>query len=81
MNVAQTVVVEINEAGDTITTSPFQLLQWKHALRLEAVGMTTSRGKVSTHLKKLLGLKRTTKPEVLQAWVQATLDAIEEAVA
>jgi len=82
MNVAQTVVVEINDAGDTVTTTPFQLLQWKHALKLERVGLTMSGGrKVSTHLRKLLGLKRTTEVEVLEAWVQDTLAAIEEAVA
>jgi hypothetical protein len=82
MNVAQTVIVEINNAGDTVTTSPFQLIQWKHALKLEEKGLTMSRGrKVSTHLRKLLGLKRTTPIGDLQAWVEATLDAIEEAVA
>lgn len=76
----QTVTIIINDAGDTVTTYDFQLLQWKHALKLERVGMTMSGGrKVSTHLRKLLGLKRTTKIEVLQEWVQNTLDAIEEA--
>ncbi len=35
MNVAQTFELEYSEAGDTITTSAFQLLQWKHALKLE----------------------------------------------
>ena len=76
----QTVTIVINDAGDTVEAYDFQLLQWKHALKLERIGMTMSGGrKVSTHLRKLLGLKRTTKIEVLQEWVQNTLDAIEEA--
>jgi len=76
MNPAQTFELEYNDAGDTFTTSCWQLLQWKHALSLELVGMTLSRGKkVSTHLKSLMKLKRNTPVKVLQAWVNGALDA------
>jgi len=59
----------------TIETSDFQLLQWKHALRLELKGLTMSRGrKVSTHIRKLAGLKRSVKIESLLALVTDILD-------
>lgn len=58
----------------TFETSVFQLLQWKHALKLEKVGMTMSRGrKVSTHLRKLMGLKRTASVDYLIEWVELVL--------
>ena len=80
MNVARTFELEYNDQGDTFTTSAFQLLQWKHALRLEAKGMTLSRGrKVSTHLRKLMKLKRTTPIAYLSEWVEGALNAVNTA--
>ena len=80
MNIAQTVELEFNDAGDKFTTSAFQLLQWKHALRLEAKGLTMSRGKkVSTHLRGLMKLKRTTPISYLSEWVEGALDAVNKA--
>ena len=73
------VEIAFNDAGDTFMTSPFQLVQWKHALRLEAHGMTMSRRvEVSTHLRKLMGLKRTVPIAELSAWVESTLDDVNE---
>ncbi len=40
--------------GATVQLPLFQLLQFKHALLLEAKGLTHSRGRVSTHVRKLL---------------------------
>lgn len=40
--------------GATIQLPLFQLLQFKHALLLEAKGLTHSRGSVATHVRKLL---------------------------
>lgn len=75
------VELEYNDRGDTITTSAWQLLQWKHALRLEAKGMTMSRGrKVSTHLRKLLGLKRNTPVSAISEWVEGALNAVNTAM-
>ena len=75
-----TVEIEINEAGDTLTTSDFQLLQWKHALRLEKIGMTMSGGrKVSTHLRKLMGLSRGYPIDSLIEWVENTQAAVRAA--
>lgn len=36
---------------------PYQLMQWKHALHLEVMGMKNSRGSVYAHVKKVLGLR------------------------
>ena len=73
--------LEYNDRGDTFTTSLFQLLQWKHALRLEAKGMTLSRGqKVSTHLKRLMNLKRNTPISYLSEWVEGALAESEKAL-
>lgn len=73
--------IEINDAGDTVKTTIFQLLQWKHALRLEKVGLKMSGGrKVSTHLRGLLGVKRTYPIDDLQTWVEDTLNAVEAAL-
>lgn len=73
------VTLEYDDRGNTITTSPFQLLQWKHALKLEKLGMTMSRGrKVSTHLRKLMHLKRTTPVDYLIEWVTGALDEVNK---
>ena len=79
MNVAQTFELEYSEAGDTITTSAFQLLQWKHALKLEKLGMTMSRGKVSAHLKRIMKLKRNTPVDYLIEWVTGALAEVYKA--
>ena len=75
MSLTQTITLDYGQG--TITTTPFQLLQWKHALKLESKGLTMSRGrKVSTHLKQLMGLKRTTKPEYLLEWVESVIATV-----
>lgn len=41
------------------TVSVFQLLQWKHAIRLEGKGLRHSSGRsVRAHAAKILGCKR-----------------------
>jgi hypothetical protein len=68
--------------GEILKTVPFQLLQWKHALKLEKVGMRVSRqGKVSTHLRKGLGLKRNFPIDDLITYVEEALDAAKDAMA
>ena len=63
-----------------VVTSDFQLLQWKFALKLELKGMTMSRGqKVSTHLRKLLKLKRSFTIQQLLDYVVEVLAQVEEA--
>jgi len=79
VNPVATFELQFNDAGDTFTTSCWQLLQWKHALRLEKVGMTMSGGrKVSTHLRKLMKLKRNTPIDYLQEWVEGVLDHVQK---
>lgn len=80
MNVA-TPNVKIETANGEVVTSIFQLLQWKHALKLEAKGMTMSRGrKVSTHLRKLFGLKRSVKIEQIQEIVEDLQAQIDQKI-
>ena len=92
MNTVTHVEIAFNNAGDTFMTNRFQLRQWKHLLRLEATGMTMTRGhmiessaggdlalvKVSTHLRKLMGLKRNYPLAGLSSWVEAALDNVNE---
>jgi hypothetical protein len=74
MSATQVIQIEINPEGDTISTTLWQLTQWKYALKLEAQGITMSRGrKVSTHLRKLLKVKRTYPIDCLSEWVEATI--------
>lgn len=69
------ITIEIN--GREFVTTPFQLLQWKHALSLESKGMTLSRGrKVSTHIKKLAGLKRNTSIEEIYGIIADKLEEL-----
>jgi hypothetical protein len=62
-----------------VKTTPFQLLQWKHALALEAEGLTLSRGKkVSTHLRKLLKTPRGYPVEHIRAHIEESIKSINE---
>lgn len=71
--------INIDYGRGTLNTTMWQLLQWKHALRLEAKGLTLSRGKkVSTHLKKLMGLKRSTSVSYLSEWIEGIINQIKE---
>jgi hypothetical protein len=74
MSVTQVIQIEINPEGDTISTTLWQLTQWKYALKLEKTGLTMSRGrKVSTHLRKLLKVSRQYPISKLSDWVEATI--------
>ena len=79
--IPQNVEIKDEDGSHMFTTTTFQLLQWRSALKLEKVGMTMSHGrKVSTHLKKLLGLKRNTPIEALQEWVDDIITQTHEAM-
>ena len=64
----------------TISTTPFQLLQWKHGLDLEiTTGMGVGGGtKVSTYLRKRLGAPRSYTKEMLLDYVTTCLTDINE---
>lgn len=69
--------IKLHIGEESITTTRFQLLQWKHALRLEEKGMTLSRGrKVSTHLRCMLGLKRSYSIKQISKVVEERLDEL-----
>lgn len=67
-----------NIAQDKIEGVPvFQLLQWKHAIRLEAKGLKHSSGRsVYAHAKRILGIKGN-RDKVL-AHIQSLLDSHEK---
>lgn len=73
--------------GSTVELSAITLLQWKHAIRLEILGMKHSRRSVSAHAKKVLGLRRglrkqnlvTLLSDILQQYESAHLGVKEEA--
>jgi hypothetical protein len=64
----------------TISTTPFQLTQWKHALNLEVkTGMSMSGGrKVSTYLRKRLGAPRSYTNEMLRDYIETCLNDINQ---
>lgn len=64
--------------GSMVQTTRFQLLQWKHALNLEHLGLKCSRGSVSSHLRKLLKTPRGYATENIQAHIEATIKDIDE---
>jgi len=62
-----------------IRVTPFQLLQWKHAIRLEDMGIKHSRGSVNAHAGRVLGLPKRTKRAVTLEHIEAALDACKAA--
>jgi hypothetical protein len=70
--------VKLKAGERSITTTPFQLLQWKHALKLELVGMKLSRGQqVSTYLRRRLELKRSFSKNQLIELIETKLAEIQ----
>ena len=69
--------VQIYDYNDNlIEVNLFQLLQWKHALRLEERGMRFSRGSVTAHVRKVLSAPRSYKG--LAQHIAASLESIME---
>lgn len=64
--------------GQLVTFNMFNLLQLKHALGLEMKGLTLSRGKASTHLKKLLGCPRNYPVADLHKFISDSIDSINK---
>jgi hypothetical protein len=64
--------------GDLITTTVFQLLQWKHALKLEIASGLTFKGdrKVSTFLRGKLKTPRAYPAKLILAHVSDSLDSV-----
>jgi len=60
-------------------TTPFQLLQWKYAIQLEAKGLKHSRGSVIAHAARAFGLGPRAKRHVVLARVQDALNQCEKA--
>lgn len=67
------------EGGSVIITAPhipvFQLIQWKHAVKLEGAGIRVARRSVTAHVKRVFGIKGPMKREDLVAEIQRRIDA------
>jgi hypothetical protein len=65
--------------GQLVKFNMFNLIQLKHALALEIkTGMSLSKGKASTHLKKLLGCPRNYDKNELLKHIIDSIDNINE---
>jgi hypothetical protein len=60
-------------------TTPFQLLQWKHAIRLEEKGIRVARRSVNAHAARAFGLPPRSKRSVVLEHVEAALEACKQA--
>lgn len=58
----------------------FQLLQWKHAIPLEGIGLRhSSRRSVCAHAKRMLGLPPRLRREKVVSILTQMLDGVEQA--
>ena len=62
-----------------IIVRPFQLIQWKHAIRLEEKGIKVARRSVKAHAARHFGLSPRAKRSEVLAHIQAALDACASA--
>lgn len=75
-----------NHKDEVVAIHLFQLLQWKHALKLELRTMHLDGGpmtfkggkKISTHVRKFLSAPRNFSVEELYNHIAASLDSINE---
>ena len=65
--------------GSFAVTNTFQLLQWKHAIGMEMVGLKNSRGSVTAHVKRILKMKGANR-EAVHKYITECLDDIEEQI-
>lgn len=64
----------------TLKTTPFQLIQWKHAIRLEEKGLRVTRGrKVTPHVRRFFGLRPRCPVAKVLEHVDAAIDACQAA--
>ncbi len=71
--------VRIYDFNDELITVPFfQLLQWKHAIGLEMLGLRNSRGSVTAHVRRKLSAPLSFKRKDIFDHLEATLDDIKE---
>lgn len=54
----------------------FQLIQWKHAIKLERLGLRNSRGSVYAHAKRVLGI--TGNRDKVIKHIQDMLDSVKD---
>lgn len=62
--------------GSTVELTAWTLLQWKHALKLEMVGLRHSQGSVAAHVRKILSCPRNYPIAELQAHLARSWDDI-----
>ena len=65
---------------ENVTVVPFQLLQWKHAIRLEGKGLKHSSGRsVKAHAARHFGMSPRIKREKVLELIEAVLVECNEA--
>lgn len=65
--------------GITIKVNAFQLLQWKHAIKLEEKGIKIAGRSVRAHAGKRFGMGSRPPFALIQRNIQSALDALESA--
>ena len=74
-----TQTVRIEDYNEELVEVPlFQLLQWKHALRLEQKGLTHSQGSVYSMLRKKLSAPKTFTLDMMEHYISGCVDSINE---
>jgi len=63
-----------------VITTPFQLMQWKFAVKMEAKGLRVTSGrKVTPHAAKAFGLRPRAKAELVLEHIEAAIAACKDA--
>lgn len=63
---------------DVLPVTLFTLTQWRHALKLEELGMTHSRGSVTAHVRRMLKAPARVSREEIRAHLDASWEDIME---
>jgi len=66
-----------NANEELVTVSWFQLLQWKHAVHLEMLGLKHSRGSVTAHVKRKLGYAKNVKRKAIYEMLEHYVDDLK----
>ena len=71
----------IDNNGNKVVVPMFQLLQWKHAINLERVGLRHSRGSVTQHVRNTFSFPRSVKRDEIHKWLCEVIDQVDAQLA
>jgi hypothetical protein len=77
MNIANIKVGIYDWNEDVVEVPYFQLLQWKHAIHLEMLGLKYSRGSVTAHVRKKLSAPRSCKRATIYAHLCDSINSVQ----